>query len=157
MKRILLVIGVPVLYAVILRIIFGLDTWRDFFTVMSITFLFCMPTIVGALTVYLSDINKVRKFSYRFFMPWVPVLVFFGLTIAFSLEGWACWIMVLPLFLVAASIGGLIGGYFRLRENDKNVYVKKMELNGKPLDRLYITYDDIMNGGKLVFYMSEKK
>jgi putative alpha-1,2-mannosidase len=37
------------------------------------------------------------------------------------------------------------------------VYVKKVLLNDKPLDRLYITYDEIMNGGKLVFYMSEKK
>jgi len=34
-----------------------------------------------------------------------------------------------------------------------NVYVKKVELNGKKLDRLWITHDEIMQGGKLVFYM----
>ncbi len=44
-----------------------------------------------------------------------------------------------------------------INQSDKNVYVKKVLLNDKPLDRLYITYDEIMNGGKLVFYMSEKK
>jgi len=41
-------------------------------------------------------------------------------------------------------------------QSDKNVYVEKIELNGKPLNRLYITHDEIMNGGKMVFYMSDK-
>lgn len=44
-----------------------------------------------------------------------------------------------------------------VNQSDKNVYVKKVLLNDKPLNRLYITYDEIMNGGKLVFYMSDKK
>jgi len=34
-----------------------------------------------------------------------------------------------------------------------NVYVRKVELNGKKLDRLWITHDEIMQGGHLVFYM----
>lgn len=41
-------------------------------------------------------------------------------------------------------------------QSDKNVYVKKITLNGQPLDRLWITHREIMDGGKLVFYMSEK-
>jgi predicted alpha-1,2-mannosidase len=41
-------------------------------------------------------------------------------------------------------------------QSDKNVYVRKMLLNGQPLTRRYITHDEIMNGGKLVFYMSGK-
>lgn len=41
-------------------------------------------------------------------------------------------------------------------QSDKNVYVKSMTLNGKPLDRRYITHSEIMAGGKLVFYMSNK-
>ncbi|MEP7143036.1 MAG: GH92 family glycosyl hydrolase [Ferruginibacter sp.] len=42
-------------------------------------------------------------------------------------------------------------------QGDKNVYVKKVMLNGQPLTRLYITHQEIMNGGKLRFYMSPKK
>lgn len=42
-------------------------------------------------------------------------------------------------------------------QGDKNVYVKKVLLNGQPLNRLYITHQEIMNGGKLSFYMSPKK
>jgi predicted alpha-1,2-mannosidase len=41
-------------------------------------------------------------------------------------------------------------------QSDKNVYVRKMVLNGQPLTRRYITHAEIMNGGKLVFYMSAK-
>lgn len=43
-----------------------------------------------------------------------------------------------------------------VNQSDKNVYVEKVELNGKPVNRTYITHSEIMNGGKLTFYMSEK-
>ena len=36
-----------------------------------------------------------------------------------------------------------------------NVYVKKIELNGLKLNRLYITHDEIMQGGRLVFHMTK--
>ncbi|NLX79957.1 MAG: glycoside hydrolase family 92 protein, partial [Proteiniphilum sp.] len=39
--------------------------------------------------------------------------------------------------------------------SDKNMYVEKVELNGKPLTDKYITYKDIMSGGTLVFYMTD--
>jgi len=38
----------------------------------------------------------------------------------------------------------------------KNVYVKKVTLNGQPLNRRVITHSEIMGGGELVFYMSAK-
>ena len=41
-------------------------------------------------------------------------------------------------------------------QSDKNVYVKKVELNGKVLQKPFITHADVMNGGKLTFYMSSK-
>ncbi len=41
-------------------------------------------------------------------------------------------------------------------QSDKNVYVQKVTLNGKDLDRNYITHSEIMNGGELVFFMSGK-
>ncbi|WP_153798124.1 GH92 family glycosyl hydrolase [Foetidibacter luteolus] len=43
-----------------------------------------------------------------------------------------------------------------INQSDKNVYVEKVLLNGVNLNRRYITHDEIMNGGKLVFYMSSK-
>lgn len=38
--------------------------------------------------------------------------------------------------------------------NEANVYILSAELNGKPLDKNYITFDDINKGGEMVFEMS---
>ena len=40
--------------------------------------------------------------------------------------------------------------------SDKNRYVKSVKLNGKPYNKAYITQEDIMNGGELIFEMSAK-
>jgi predicted alpha-1,2-mannosidase len=39
-------------------------------------------------------------------------------------------------------------------QSDQNVYVTRITLNGKNLDRHYLTHKEIMNGGTLTFYMS---
>ena len=41
-------------------------------------------------------------------------------------------------------------------QGDKNVYIKKVSLNGKPIDNFKIKHSDIMNGGTLLFEMSSK-
>ncbi|MBB6112391.1 alpha-1,2-mannosidase, putative [Mucilaginibacter lappiensis] len=41
-------------------------------------------------------------------------------------------------------------------QSPKNVYVQKMVLNGKALDKLFISHADIMNGGEITFYMGSK-
>ena len=41
-------------------------------------------------------------------------------------------------------------------QGDANVYIDKMELNGRPHDHFSITHEEIMNGGKLVFFMSDQ-
>jgi len=120
LKNILVVIGIPTLYAIVLRLAFGVKEWNELFSVMSVTFLFFLPTIVGALTVYLSDENKVQKVWYKIFTPWIPIILFLIITLILAIEGWACWLMILPVFLIAASIGGLIGSYLKLkRRNDR--------------------------------------
>jgi putative alpha-1,2-mannosidase len=43
-----------------------------------------------------------------------------------------------------------------MNQSDKNVYVKKVLLNGKPLNSLFIKHADITNGSKITFYMSPK-
>ena len=41
-------------------------------------------------------------------------------------------------------------------QSDKNVYIEKIELNGKVIKDFTIKHQDIMNGGKLTFYMTNK-
>ncbi|MEP7163622.1 MAG: GH92 family glycosyl hydrolase [Ferruginibacter sp.] len=38
-------------------------------------------------------------------------------------------------------------------QSEKNIYVQKIMLNDKQLDRFYITHNEITSGGRLVFYM----
>ncbi len=43
-----------------------------------------------------------------------------------------------------------------INQSDNNVYMQKVLLNGKPLNRRYITHEEIMNGGTIAFYMGNK-
>lgn len=43
-----------------------------------------------------------------------------------------------------------------VNQSAKNVYVKKITLNGKPLNSRFLSHDDIMNGGRIVFHMAAK-
>ena len=36
-------------------------------------------------------------------------------------------------------------------------YIESVELNGKPLERNYITHEEIVAGGKLTFHMGAEK
>src|SRR6187549_2998775 len=99
----LAIVLIPTAYAVLVRLIFGIDKVNEIFGVMTLAFLFLSPSIVGALTMYLSSVENGRNTVYRIFVPWIPIFIFLGITLAFSLEGWACWMMALPLFLIASS------------------------------------------------------
>ncbi|GGF00768.1 alpha-1,2-mannosidase, putative [Chishuiella changwenlii] len=41
-------------------------------------------------------------------------------------------------------------------QSKKNVYIQKIELNGKKYSSFNLKHQDIVNGGKIVFYMGEK-
>lgn len=122
------ILAVPTGYALLLRFVFGHSTWSSVFSMMSTTFLFLLPSIVGALTVFLSSREKAEKISYCVFAPWIPVFAFFFITLVFAIEGWPCLLMILPIFLIAASIGGLVAGYFKRRKRDDKVYVSLLAI-----------------------------
>ncbi|MGM0528905.1 MAG: GH92 family glycosyl hydrolase [Bacteroidota bacterium] len=44
-----------------------------------------------------------------------------------------------------------------VNQGKENVYVDKVFLNGKELDRLYLTYSEIMSGGEMVFHMKSRE
>jgi len=41
-------------------------------------------------------------------------------------------------------------------QSPENVYVDKIKLNGKTLYRNYILHSEIIKGGSLIFFMSDK-
>lgn len=114
------IIIIPILFALLLRVIFGATIFDDFLSVMTWSFFILVPAAIGGLTIYYSNLEKVESLSYRIFAPWVPIILVIGLTILIGLEGWACWIMISPLFFIFGSIGGLIAGNFKIKKSEKN-------------------------------------
>jgi len=119
-KTLLYIIFIPVLYSLLLRVIFEIDILSDFMTVMSVTFFMAVPFGIGTLTIVFSPVEKVQSMAYRIMMPWVPIIVLCLITILLSIEGWACWIMIAPVFMLFASLGGISAGYFKLKKFRKN-------------------------------------
>ncbi|MGN6638394.1 MAG: TIGR01777 family oxidoreductase, partial [Mucilaginibacter sp.] len=127
--NILKVVAIPLLFGLAMRFLFGIDSWNSLLSVMSVSFLFLVPFAIGALTIFFSAIEKVEKVSYRFFAPWLPILGLFVITIALSIEGWACWLMALPLFVLCASCGGMVAGHFKLKKyRNERTYISLLVL-----------------------------
>ena len=76
---------------------------------MSIAFLVGTPFVVGALTIYgLRD--APQSLASWIFCPWASIaLMLLGCAISL-LEGSICLALMAPLFLICASIGGLLMG-----------------------------------------------
>jgi len=128
-KRAVIIIAIPVFFGLIARLLFNVDSWGALLSVMSLSFLFLVPFAMGAVTIYFSNIERIKSLSYRIFMPWLPILGLFTITLAASVEGWACWLMALPIFLPAASIGGLTAGHFKLKKHkNENTYISILVL-----------------------------
>ena len=60
-----------------------------------------------------------------------------------------------PLF-EKASIrlpGGKTFDVVAQNNNEENIYIQSVTLNGQPYDKSYILYEDVMKGGTLTFVM----
>ncbi len=96
------------------------DVFERFMELMSVSFLFFIPFSMGLLSVLLAPVAWTQKLRYTFIVPWIPVFSFCFVTLILQMESVACWIMLLPLFMLFASIGGVFGGYLKsLRKNNK--------------------------------------
>ncbi len=104
--KITLAVLLASLYGLSLRVMF--DIFGPFMQVMSMSFLFFGPLIVGYVTVILIPKNRDLSYGNAFFLPWLSCLAILVLTILFNLEGSICWIMIYPFFAVVAGIGGII-------------------------------------------------
>lgn len=112
-------VTLPVVAAFIVRLIFGVSDWSTFYTVMSLTFLVLCPYLIGVIAIHYSTGDHYKKIWYSVMFPWIHIIIFFIATILLQVEGLACWVMIFPIFLVPASLGGLTARYFRLRKSKR--------------------------------------
>lgn len=80
--------------------------------VMTLTFMFVVPLVLGYLTV---RPHPEPSKLYCIFMPWIPMCLTVAVAAAMGWEGSICIVMGLPLLLILSSVGGWAGGVDRLR------------------------------------------
>jgi uncharacterized protein YndB with AHSA1/START domain len=82
------------------------STW----SAMAGAFIYVAPMLVGAVTVYVAETIKRRNWAYYFEAPFIANLIFIMGTLVIMVEGLICAIVIVPLFAMLGSLGGLAMG-----------------------------------------------
>ena len=98
-------------YGLMMRLAFGF--LEDSSQIMSVTFLFVVPLLIGFLTVLLIPTDKITSGTAAFFKPWLTSLALLFITLLTKVEGIICWVLLFPLFATVAGIGGLLAYHFK--------------------------------------------
>lgn len=105
-------------YGLVFRWTFARHELEGLFGVMTFAFLCLVPLGIGFLTVWLGERSGRWPWSLRIFAPWISSLAALGAALLLAWEGWICVFLWLPLFVVEATLGGLLAvlvGYFARR------------------------------------------
>ncbi|XHS79451.1 SRPBCC family protein [Burkholderiaceae bacterium UC74_6] len=101
-------------YGILMRLVFGFAPFlrspelRDNASgPMLFSFVLLVPLLIGVYTVHAAR-SKNPGVGSALVLPLVPTLCFVGGTAALFLEGSICIALALPVFLAAASFGGLL-------------------------------------------------
>lgn len=97
------------LVGVLLRLIFS-GKPGGAYSAMSGYFIYLVPVVVGALTVYLAETSKRRTWSYYFVAGGFANLLFVLGTMLIFIEGLICAVIILPMFMVQGGCAGLLMG-----------------------------------------------
>ncbi|MGJ7501683.1 SRPBCC domain-containing protein [Variovorax sp. ZT5P49] len=95
--------------ALVLRILFVGGPGERFSPMLG-SFVYFVPSVCGAVTVYMAERIERRSWGYYLWAPWVATALFVAGTLAVFIEGLICAIVIVPLFAVMGSVGGLAMG-----------------------------------------------
>lgn len=124
----LLSLFAPVVFGTLMLYIFeAFDGWH-LSDVMSIAFLFFVPFAMGVLNTWLASYAQSQRRDVSIFLPWASMALFLLISMGLGMEGWACWVMIFPLFMVAGTLGGLTGRWMRRRQKHGKTYVSVLLL-----------------------------
>ena len=104
-------IALGALYGLIFRLGVGLHWSGSAHTgTITIAFIVLGPLVMGFLSIFPVE-RRMRISTARWFLqPWIPVWLVCGTTAILAIEGLICIVMLLPIAMALASIGGIIGG-----------------------------------------------
>jgi uncharacterized membrane protein HdeD (DUF308 family) len=97
-------------YGVLLRLVFGLGgvTSPAFNWVMTLSFLFLGPFVVGSITISETLSATRPSFAKAIFAPWLAMLLTGIVLFLLRIEGAACLLFALPIAFAGASTGGIL-------------------------------------------------
>jgi len=109
------------LYALVCGYIFSLGKTHsiEFIEFVSIAMLLVTPVSVGVITVFFGTKEQASNKFYTRYYPWLSVIGWSLISLLFAVETFICIIMLLPLYLPLATLGGSVGGYVRRNYCDK--------------------------------------
>ncbi len=98
-----------VVAGLLLRLVFsgvGGGSW----SAMAGAFIYLSPIVVGAITVYVAETKRRRNWGYYIAAPFFANCLYVLGTLAVNIEGLICAIVVVPMFALLGSLGGLLMG-----------------------------------------------
>ncbi|HWV16158.1 MAG TPA: hypothetical protein VN030_12075 [Cellvibrio sp.] len=107
-------IGIGVLaggsYGLLMRLGFEFEQLRNFLQIVSTAFLVGAPFAVGAVAVFVASKAEQLTIRQQVAVASSAMLFFLLAMFAFLLEGLICIVLIVPVFFMAAIIGGLSAG-----------------------------------------------
>ena len=95
--------------ALVMRLVFSGSPGQRYSAMLG-TFIYLVPVLGGAVTVYLAERIRRRSFWYYLWAPWCAMALFVGGTLLIYIEGLICAVVIVPLFALMGSLGGLLMG-----------------------------------------------
>ena len=77
---------------------------------MAGAFIYMSPILVGAITVYVAETQKRRSWGYYIWAPFVANCLYVLGTLLILIEGLICAVIIIPMFALLGSLGGLAMG-----------------------------------------------
>jgi hypothetical protein len=97
-------------FGIAMRLVVFTGTPGTAYAPMLGSFIYLIPLLVGAVTVYIAERTKRRSWGYYFWAPFLANVCFIIGTLLIMVEGLICAVVILPMFSVLGGIGGLAMG-----------------------------------------------
>jgi len=135
------------LYALVFRVLGGLEIFQDAFTIYSITFIWIVPLLVGIIPILVAREQMRNAPGKQFLYPLLSGLLFAIIAFTTGLEDVFClFIIAIPFVLGAGIIGILIGTLLDKQDSkkatkDKNLYslILLIPLFLNPLESMFFS------------------
>lgn len=84
---------------------------------VSISFIFILPIILGAIPVLFSTKEQLKSYRTYLLLPWLIVMSFFFLALITGFEGMICLVIIFGPFLLLGTLGAFIFSMAKLSKH----------------------------------------